>query len=90
MKRNEIDIAAFIKLLRRQSRIFAVTLVAVLALGAVYALSITPKYEGVATVEIQPKREVLSDSVSINNLGAISAAIDGEVRIILSNDVLLA
>jgi capsular exopolysaccharide synthesis family protein len=56
-----------------------------------YLFTVTPKYTAVSLISIEPNRDVLSESVAtLNNTGAISAAVEGEAEIIKSNDVLLA
>jgi len=88
---TEIDIRALLGVIRRQSRIILYTIASILIVTLAYLFTVTPKYTAVSLISIEPNRDVLSESVAtLNNTGAISAAVEGEAEIIKSNDVLLA
>lgn len=88
---DQIDISAFIGVLRRQYRVIVMSVASIIVLAVIYLFAVTPKYTATALVSIEPNRGVLSEDVlSQNNSAAISAQVEGEVAILKSSDVLLA
>jgi uncharacterized protein involved in exopolysaccharide biosynthesis len=88
---DQIDISAFIGVLRRQYRVIVMSVASIIVLAVIYLFAVTPKYTATALVSIEPNRGVLSEDVSSqNNSAAISAQVEGEVAILKSSDVLLA
>lgn len=86
----ELDIRSIFGVIRRQSKIIVYTIAAVLIITLAYLFAVTPKYTAVSLISIEPNRDVLTESsMALNNTGAISATVEGEVEIIKSNDVLL-
>ena len=91
MEYSEVDLRGLFGILRRQSKIILYVTLGILILTSSYLFTVTPKYTATALIEIEPNQEVLSDaSASLNSTGAISAAVEGEVEILRSSDVLMA
>lgn len=88
---EQIDLGAFMGVLRRQYRFVIMSVASILILAIIYLFAVTPKYTATALVSIQPNRGVLSEDMALNNnSAAISAQVEGEVAILQSSDVLIA
>lgn len=90
MDESQIDLRVVFGLLRRQFRLIAVTVVAVLAVAAIVVYSLTPIYASSALVLVDPSRKNLLDpEAQLSGTSADSSRIDSEVEILRSDNVLL-
>ncbi len=90
MDETTIDLRQIFELLRRQLRLIAVTVFAVLVLAAFVVFSLAPVYTASALILVDPSRKNLlaGDAQSTNTAGD-SARIDSEVEILRSDNILL-
>ena len=85
---DEIDLKSLFGVLRRQIRIIGYATIAVVALALVYLFSVTPKYTASALIAIEPSRNIMTDTgAELSNSTAMSAAVDGEIELLKSNDL---
>jgi succinoglycan biosynthesis transport protein ExoP len=90
MDESTIDLRQIFELLRRQLRLIAVTVIAVLVVAGFVVFSLTPVYTSSALILVDPSRKNLlaGDAQTISSAGD-SARIDSEVEILRSDNVLL-
>jgi capsular exopolysaccharide synthesis family protein len=84
-----IDVRAVLGLLRRQFRVIAATVAAVLLATIAFLFAITPIYTATALIMVDPdERSALSAGTQVANSGSSSARIDSEVEFAASERVL--
>jgi capsular exopolysaccharide synthesis family protein len=90
MDENELNLRAIFGLLRRQFRLIAVTVVAVVALATLVAFTLTPTFTSSALILVDPSnKNLLAPEAQMNSSAADSARIDSEVELARSDNVLL-
>lgn len=90
MDENTIDLRQIFELLRRQLRLIAVTVFAVLVVAAFVVFSLAPVYTASALILVDPSRKnLLAGDVQATNTNGDSARIDSEVEILRSDNILL-
>lgn len=90
MDDNDLNLRAIFGLLRRQFRLIAVTLIAVVVLATLVAFSLTPTYTSSALVLVDPSNKNLLDpEAQMSSAAGDSARIDSEVELARSDNVLL-
>lgn len=90
MDETTIDLRQIFELLRRQLRLIAVTVIAVLVIAGFVVFSLAPVYTSSALILVDPSRKNLlaGDAQAMGSTGD-SARIDSEVEILRSDNVLL-
>ncbi|WP_332699077.1 GumC family protein [Devosia sp.] len=90
MDETTIDLRQIFELLRRQLRLIAVTVIAVMVISGFVVFSLAPVYTSSALILVDPSRKNLlaGDAQAMGSTGD-SARIDSEVEILRSDNVLL-
>lgn len=90
MDETEFDLRSIFGLLRRQFRLIAITMIAMLAIAATVAFSLTPIYTSSALILVDPSsKNLLDPEMQMTSSSADSARIDSEVELVRSDNVLL-
>ncbi|MBJ3783119.1 GumC family protein [Devosia sediminis] len=89
MDETEIDLRSIFGLLRRQFRLIVITVIAVVAIAATIAYTLTPSYTSTALILVDPSSKNLLDPDAQVIGGADNARIDSEVELVRSDNILL-
>ncbi len=92
MNVQEIDLREFIAILRRQTRLIALTLALFAGVAIVYLLVATPIYQATSLIRIETNGSDLLDSNGSENQqsAVLNSVIDSEVEILRSNATAMA